>query len=476
MAEDRAQARRLGRDARDGAPAATAGEADEQVLLQRIVSRLCVAFGGSDPHLDQSLRDLRKAMRAPNNVAALEKMLDGLTAAIKQSDDSRAGKTAEAPAAPAPAAPIAVAPVAADLARKGRYGTEPVPAAQPNPGQGPVLRLLEKVELIAGLQQRLAELRTRLAASTTETEVAETLQPIAAVINQQRDELQAERDKISAILQQVSGQLDEMALHLTDEFKLQAALSDDKEKLNQALLGEVRALDSSARAATDLGQLQEHVRSRLDLINEHLHKFTECEAARMCAYRTGTERMKSRVEQLERETHQLQESVQREQQRATTDLLTGVPNRLAFQQRIDAEFERWRGAGGSLCIALWDIDRFKSVNDTYGHPAGDKALRIVAQHILRSLRKSDFLARYGGEEFVAILHGVGGTEAIQHADRIRQSLEQLGIHFDQKRLAITASCGIAAFAADDTIETVIQHADAALYKAKRSGRNRCLAG
>ncbi|MBL6750801.1 MAG: diguanylate cyclase [Nevskia sp.] len=483
---------------------------DENALLQRIVSRLCVAFDGSDIHLDEVLQEIRRSMRRQNTLAELEQLLNGLTDGIRRSDDARATAAAaqarrpvepaaaEAPATPAPRAPQLPAqpPAQADPQYTGQqrpaHSQAPsasaaapanaMPAAAADspggadPGRAPLLHLVDRLDLLPHLQQRLAELRLLIERCGSAIELQRAANPLAALVNQQRADLQRERNGVTAILEQVASRVEEMTQHLSDTAAMQEAAADDSSQFNSQLIDEFSAIGASARDARDLAQFQQHLSARLEILGAHLRRFRERELARLSDYKARAERMTSRVFELERETHELQERVDREQRRAYTDPLTGIPNRLAFQERIGEEFAHWKRSGVSLCVALWDIDSFKSINDTFGHQAGDKAIRIVAQHLARSVRKSDFVARYGGEEFVMILRGLSAGDAMQHAERARQSLEQLGIHFEQTRIPITASCGVAVVQAEDGEEGLIQRADAALYQAKKAGRNRCVAG
>ena len=123
-------------------------------------------------------------------------------------------------------------------------------------------------------------------------------------------------------------------------------------------------------------------------------------------------------------------------------------------------------------MATWDVDHFKQINDSYGHAAGDKVLKIVAECLANSLRSVDFIARYGGEEFVMILPGSTLEQAMDVADRIREAVAKLGFHVSGKPLRITISCGVSALREGDTAASAFERADQALYRAKAEGRNR----
>jgi diguanylate cyclase (GGDEF)-like protein len=161
--------------------------------------------------------------------------------------------------------------------------------------------------------------------------------------------------------------------------------------------------------------------------------------------------------------------------RARTDELTALPNFRAFRERIDAEVERADRYPGPFGVLILDLDRFKKYNDTYGHPAGNEALRRVAQTIRETVRAVDFPARYGGEEFAVVLPQVDAPTLERIADRIRANIEALPVPADGA--AVTVSIGGAVFPADGaTREELFRKADERLYEAKNAGRNRVVSG
>jgi len=154
------------------------------------------------------------------------------------------------------------------------------------------------------------------------------------------------------------------------------------------------------------------------------------------------------------------------------DSVTELPNRAAYDERIDIEYQRAKRYTTPLTLAIIDIDHFKRINDTYGHIAGDKTLKVLGQMLNRWLRKTDFVARYGGEEFALLLpeqsiHNVKGV-----LDRLCNRISKLPFKFKQKDVRITVSIGAAGFRDNDTVESLFERADASLYRAKNSGRNR----
>lgn len=154
---------------------------------------------------------------------------------------------------------------------------------------------------------------------------------------------------------------------------------------------------------------------------------------------------------------------------ATYDALTEVRNRRAFNEKLDEEWARAKRYGTALSMVLFDVDKFKSYNDTFGHPAGDQVLRKVAQILSASVRGTDFLARYGGEEFVLLLPNTDWDGAMILAERLRRKIEE----GNWKERAVTASLGVSSITPTmDVAQALTQAADNALYYSKENGRNR----
>lgn len=154
-----------------------------------------------------------------------------------------------------------------------------------------------------------------------------------------------------------------------------------------------------------------------------------------------------------------------------TDALTGLYNRRHFDNTVEREFMRSKRYGGDLSLAIIDIDFFKKVNDTYGHLCGDYVLKEVAYLIMDNFRKTDFVFRYGGEEFVVILTETNIKSSQIPLERLRKKIEEYPFVFNGQPLNVTISTGVSSNNAED-METFLDNADKALYRAKQAGRNR----
>ena len=161
------------------------------------------------------------------------------------------------------------------------------------------------------------------------------------------------------------------------------------------------------------------------------------------------------------------------EEQATTDGLTGLVNHRTFQERFSAMLGRADRHKFPVSLILTDIDHFKKVNDTYGHPAGDEVLRRVAAILKASARKIDIVARYGGEEFAIVLEATDRAGARQLAERIRIEVAQQNFQSGKGPFKATLSLGVASYPEDARAKAdLIAQADQSLYAAKHGGRNR----
>ena len=407
-------------------------------LLRRIAGRLCIAARGLDATLDDSLNEVISTLRKPVEPAPLESLLDALTRSVAALDHP----------------PVtAIARTDSDRLRKTLH------------------RLLD--QLSASALPRTEALRAQLDATERDETIAEIAVGIADLSQAQVSALQRAKLESDRLLMQFSERLEEIARHLKCESEEQRGAQNEQRAFGQQLLDETQALISQTRDATDLNSLQDQVYRRLTTIDQRVRDHRSREETRALAHKERTEALYERIETLENQTRVLTRSVNKLERQVGTDTLTRVANRAAYDKRIAAELAQHKRDGKPRSLAAIDIDHFKRINDQYGHQAGDKVLQVLAQHWSRYLRETDFFGRYGGEEFVMLLDNTTEQQALLITNKLRQSVEKLGFHFRQQPVAITVSCGLTGFRADDTPQSLFERADKALYEAKRNGRNRC---
>ena len=157
---------------------------------------------------------------------------------------------------------------------------------------------------------------------------------------------------------------------------------------------------------------------------------------------------------------------------ATTDELTGLPNRRSLMASMELEVARAERSGRPLALALLDVDRFKGINDTHGHPAGDAVLQAVADELLKVTRAGDLLGRFGGEEFAIVMPETNIEQARWACERLRKAIAKRIMHYpDGTSGHVTISSGVALLAGEEGCDHLISRADGALYQAKEDGRD-----
>jgi len=180
-----------------------------------------------------------------------------------------------------------------------------------------------------------------------------------------------------------------------------------------------------------------------------------------------------RVTALESELASANEELVEARDAASRDPLTGALNRRGYEPLLLDAVSAAHQSGQPLCLLMVDLDHFKNLNDTYGHPAGDMVLRVASQTFRDCLRDGDIVARVGGEEFAVLLPGSDAKVASRVADRLRETLARKVFVSGRRRFSVTASMGLAALKPSDEADALTERADKALYRAKDSGRNCC---
>lgn len=176
---------------------------------------------------------------------------------------------------------------------------------------------------------------------------------------------------------------------------------------------------------------------------------------------------------VQNEGQRLNEELNRMTTLSLTDELTGLPNRRAFLKRMKDEISRAQRYGNSLALALVDLDRFKPINDNYGHPVGDAVLKSYSEDVLTTFRQNDMVARYGGEEFAVVFPNTSVDGAYKALEKVLKRANESHLQYERETISLPGfSAGLVLFQVGESLEDLIERADDALYEAKKSGRNR----
>ncbi len=241
-------------------------------------------------------------------------------------------------------------------------------------------------------------------------------------------------------------------------------------KMQKNMVQGIKSLEDSLDSATDLEQLKKQLNFQIGNIRQVFDNYQETEQEQK-KLSEQLELLSSKIKSMEIEAEKNRTILEKQRHKALHDPLTELPNREGYSERSTYEFQRWQRYGRALTIAVFDIDHFKKINDSYGHQAGDRVLKVIGSSIAKSLREVDFFCRFGGEEFVALMPETGLEEAMLALDKIRLVIASASFSYKDQSLAITVSIGATEFKAGDNLESAFVRADGALYLAKSDGRN-----
>ncbi|HCM06726.1 MAG TPA: hypothetical protein DIC30_12030 [Oceanospirillales bacterium] len=321
--------------------------------------------------------------------------------------------------------------------------------------------------------ERLEALKAKLTGKLNWYELVPLLEQVANLVI---DALGDGQEEFEQFLQSLDHRLETIQNLVNKASQGQLDRGKARDAFESILEGEVDEVRSIINSKNDLGELGHSISQHLGLIMTAMQEYRSEEDTRESALTAQLADMQQKLHEMEKLAEVAQHAIEEQRKKAMHDALTGLPNREAYDQRLDQEITRLQRYGNKLSLMVCDIDLFKRINDNYGHLAGDKVLKIIAKSLQINLRDSDFIARFGGEEFVALMPETSREEAKLVADKLRQKIENSPFSFKKEPVQITISFGISEFAQNESADEVFARADKALYEAKDNGRNQVKLG
>jgi diguanylate cyclase (GGDEF)-like protein len=283
-----------------------------------------------------------------------------------------------------------------------------------------------------------------------------------------------ERDTAQQFLVNVNQTLTLLHQTLLDSVQRSKDVGHKMAELNEKIELKISQLASETEEASTIDSLKMIVGQKLEALTLDIKFKEDLELSERQSLANTLKEMQSKINSLENETSDYKERLAEQRFKSLQDTLTKLPNRAAYDERIALEFNTFNRSNHDLCLVVIDIDHFKSVNDTFGHSAGDKTLQVLANALKKSVRVTDFIARFGGEEFVIVMPNSDLKSIEAPLEKIRKTIKAIPFKFKNKNLRITISIGASQFKTNDSIVEVFDRADAALYEAKNSGRDRII--
>jgi len=336
-----------------------------------------------------------------------------------------------------------------------------------------LLHLLEHIDIPDAFTQKAQTLKQQLTAQEAEPSLEAIMDNVISLLIDISSYEQPKQQEIDKFLVHITEQLTELGLAVTGSSLAVIDASLDRNKLDQSVSEQMSDLHHRSMHATQLEPLKAVISSRIAQITQEIQEHKQKEAVQREKSQRRLDELSHKIKAMESETGELKSKLITANKHAQRDVLTDLPNRLAYDERLKIEIARWQRYHTPLCLIIWDVDHFKKINDLYGHQVGDKVLVHIARQFSEHIRKADFIARFGGEEFTMLLPHTNKQSAFKLAHNLRYIIEQSHVNVNDILLSVTISCGITQFIKGDTHETAFARADQALYRAKEQGRNQC---
>ena len=336
-----------------------------------------------------------------------------------------------------------------------------------------VQALIDHLSLPESAHAGLAKFTRKLQSANDLGSIRTFAKELADFLVKYVNSLQGEISGLNDFLVEIKAQLGMVFEHVATEDSERVEAAAARAELDTSVRGSLDDLRIHIDEAADMDQLKQDIQQQLAAIDGNVTAFIEVESKRVAKAENRTRTLTAAIKELADESEVLRGKLENARKRAVRDPLTELPNRLAYNERLRAEYACFQRSGGSLSVVVVDIDKFKLINDTYGHQAGDRVLKHLSRELNSQIRKQDFFGRFGGEEFVLILPDTDRNSAVRLADALRSHIESCRFKYRDEPVKVTISCGIAEFGTGESTDAAFERADAGLYAAKNNGRNRC---
>ncbi len=324
--------------------------------------------------------------------------------------------------------------------------------------------------------QRLGELTEKINAAETSGDIIEIRDDIFTIIQKYIADTNADREQVNNFVQEVVEGILQLEAEAIRSFEQTGEILDNNEGFESALSSELNGLQQNMDVAQNLDDLKQMIARRLTAIDKALKKKQAKDKAIQEVADQHREEFKTGFSKLKKELDKATSNAKELEKELNVDQLTGAFNRRAYEKRIQEEMERFKRYGTTFSLLMIDADKFKDINDKYGHAIGDKCLKEIIKRTIPQLRASDMLARWGGEEFVVIMPETPLAGAGEAAEKIRQTIEKIEFVYKEETVKVTVSIGVSEVEnTDETEQKVFERADIALYQAKKNGRNQVVA-
>jgi diguanylate cyclase len=322
-----------------------------------------------------------------------------------------------------------------------------------------------------GLEQKAKTIQIPVHPNVSEDEIAEQVTAFLDYSRELKQKILLDFSAVNTSFKELLTQIYQLESLLSSEFN-----ASEKEKqfasFENSIGKEMGAISEAFAFKKTIKELKAAVVGRLGNIRQLVEQKKHSEKKQLDKANATIKRLKKKISVAEAEARKMSSKARTYQKEALFDGLTHVHNRKSFEMRLSRELAMLE-ENDALALILFDIDRFKWLNDTFGHVAGDKVLQLVATHLKTHFRKSDFVARYGGDEFVVLVTGLAPDRVQERIDRFKTGISRIKFvsHTRNTDIKVSISAGMAMAQTGDTSTLFLHRADQAMYEDKKGSRN-----
>jgi diguanylate cyclase len=321
------------------------------------------------------------------------------------------------------------------------------------------------------LSARAGEIHLDCAEPGAEMDLEGPAERFLAFLDGLKETITGDFREIGSTLFTLLDQVKELEASFVEEYGSQGERLKEIEYFEMKVNTEVGSIVESFDVHTTVSEIRKAVTRKIENLKALVTQRKQEEVSRSASFQQSIQRLKMRIDEVEQDALEMSRRAERFQAAAMKDELTDLYNRKAFDGRMEEALEAFNQGGAPFALILFDVDRFKEINDTFGHVAGDKVLQKVGECLRETFRKDDFIARYGGDEFVVLIEELSRDLARDKILAFLKNLQRLRFTSHARGdISVGVSPGIAMAKKGDTPEALLERADQAMYEVKRRRR------
>jgi diguanylate cyclase (GGDEF)-like protein len=332
-----------------------------------------------------------------------------------------------------------------------------------------LLHLSNELELENSAAKQITDIQTRLAANDS---IDNLLDAAIDIIDVVVKNISKERQSAQNFLVSLNQTIEQLHVSIVSTRTHSQSMSKEFQDLNSQIETKIKNLNTQTQKATSISALKEIVDNELKSLSQDFLTKKKLEQEERDMLIDSFNNINENIASLETKLTKYKKRLNEQRYKSMIDSLTKLPNRAAFDERYNHEMHLYNMDETDLTLVVIDVDHFKSINDRFGHSAGDITLQVISKALQKTIRNSDFIARYGGEEFVLLMPGTPLKFANIPLEKLRKTIKAIPFKFKQEQIEITISLGATHLKPGDTQIDAFNRADKALYEAKNSGRDR----